>query len=109
MISPAHASMRRALAQCTFPPGSAHKRFARDLPHAKELTEAQIRQLVRLCWRYRRQMPADLVPSRDTVVELDADWNLRREALAAEKVAQRREAKLLRHPERDERVSPRLL
>jgi hypothetical protein len=88
--------MRKALAQCTFVPGSAHKRFARDLPHAKELTEAQVRHLIRLCWRYRRQMPADLVPSKDAVLELDADWNLRVEAAAAEKTAAKRTARAIR-------------
>ena len=75
MISQFHHEMRLALARCRFLPGSQHKRFARDMPFAREPTEAQIRQLVRLCWRYRKQMPAHLVPSKDAVAALDADWN----------------------------------
>lgn len=91
--------MRKALAQCTFLPGSAHKRFARDLPHAKELTEAQVRHLIRLCWRYRRQMPADLVPSKDAVTELDADWELKREIERCAKIARKRLARAIRKGE----------
>lgn len=83
-------AMRKALARCTFLPGSPHKRFARDLAAAIDpvLTEAQRRHLIRLCWRYRRQMPAHLVPSKDAVEALDAGWNREREEaarLAAEK------------------------
>ena len=86
MISQFHHEMRLALARCRFLPGSQHKRFARDMPFAREPTEAQIRQLVRLCWRYRKQMPAHLVPSKDAVAALDADWNLHREAEAVDQM-----------------------
>lgn len=88
-VDPRLDAMRRALAGCTFLPGSPHKRFARDLVHALEITEAQERHLVRLCWRYRRQLPADIVPSKDAVEALDLDWNLRQRAAAERRTADR--------------------
>jgi hypothetical protein len=103
--SPEHAAhwdrMRRALGSCTFPPGSAHKRFARDIqfPHLERITEAQRRHVIRLVYRYRRQIQWDLVPSKDAVSALDADWNVRRaEQVKATAEAQRekRARKLLR-------------
>jgi hypothetical protein len=90
-IDPRYDAMRRALGQCTFLPGSSHKRFARDIQYAVTLTEAQRRHLIRLCWRYRRQIPMHLMPSKDAVAELDADWNLQREAEAALKARQKAE------------------
>lgn len=68
--------MRVALGQCTFLPGCSHKRFARDIQYvpAEKLTERQRRHLVRLAWRYRRQMPWDLVPSKDAVQAMDSGW-----------------------------------
>ena len=69
-----HDRMRRALAHCSFLPASPHKRFARSVAamslHA--ITERQWRHVMRLAWRYRRQMPFDLVPSRDAIQALDA-------------------------------------
>lgn len=57
-----------ALARCTFVPGSPDKRFAHDmtvsLRFGKELTPRQAEHVVRLAWRYRRQMPGHLVPTR---------------------------------------------
>lgn len=69
-----HDRMRLALAQCSFPLSSGHKRFAADVAqmHLHMITERQWRHVVRLAWRYRRQMPRDLVPSRDAVEALDA-------------------------------------
>ncbi|HUO23691.1 MAG TPA: hypothetical protein VMU59_14335 [Caulobacteraceae bacterium] len=58
-----------ALGRCSFLPGSAEKRFCRDmaaraaLAAPPELTERQAAYLERLCWRFRRQLPAHLVPS----------------------------------------------
>lgn len=52
----------RALARCTFLPGTPHKRFARDMGATAEnmaepaISAAQARQLWRLVWRYRRQI-----------------------------------------------------
>ena len=68
--------MRRALGRCTFLPGHAHKRFAREInyPPVETLTERQRRHLIRLAWRYRRQMPRDLVPSKDAVEAMDSGW-----------------------------------
>ena len=58
--------MRRALGGCTFLPASWDKRFARALAMmpADKITERQRRNVIRLAWKYRRQMPDDLVPSR---------------------------------------------
>lgn len=65
-MTPRQRAIAEALGRCTFLPGSAHKRFAHNMAfHAehmpdKPLTEKQAAHLVRLAWRYRRQMPADL-------------------------------------------------
>ena len=68
--------MRAALAQCTMLPGSSHKRFARNLAamYLDKITEKQVRHLIRLAWRYRRQIPFDLVPSKDVIDALDSGW-----------------------------------
>jgi hypothetical protein len=39
------------------------------------ITEKQWRHVIRLAWRYRRQMPSHLVPSKDAVQALDRGWN----------------------------------
>jgi hypothetical protein len=52
-----------ALAQCSFPVGSRHKYFARDVaakPMDYILTSRQSWNLWRLCWRYRRQVPREV-------------------------------------------------
>ena len=69
--------MRLALANCTFLPASSHKRFARQVGqmHLHMITEKQWRHVIRLAWRYRRQMPLDLVPSKDAVDALDSGWS----------------------------------
>jgi hypothetical protein len=57
----------RALAKCTFRPGSADGRFCRDLAaevkyHKKaSLTEGQRAYLWRVAYRYRLQLPPALV------------------------------------------------
>jgi hypothetical protein len=56
----------QALALCTFLTASDDKRFARDMANRSPdlaLSERQALHLERLAWRYRRQMPADLVPA----------------------------------------------
>lgn len=61
--------MRQALARCSFLPGSTEKRFARQaaaIPLEK-ITERQKRFIVQLAYRFRRQMPWDLVPSKDAI------------------------------------------
>jgi hypothetical protein len=87
--------MRTALAHCTFLPGSPPKRFARQVSQMplENITEGQRRHVIRLAYRYRRQMPRDLVPSKDAVEALDAAWNAKRqEQMAAPRVT-RRQAK----------------
>ena len=65
-MSPREIEVAKALGACTFLPGSWNKRFAKDIKwlaeHTpeKELTPRQSANLVRLAWRYRRQMPAHL-------------------------------------------------
>lgn len=68
--------MRRALGECTFLPASSHKRFARQVSQMplENITEKQRRHVIRLAWRYRRQMPPDLVPSKDAVEAMDSQW-----------------------------------
>lgn len=65
--------MRLALGQCTFLPGSSHKRFARNVSGMPldKITPKMWRHVIRLAWRYRRQMPRDLVPSKDAVEAMD--------------------------------------
>lgn len=58
-----------ALGQCSFLPASAQKRFARDIAYVaehspdKELTPRQWHYLQVMAYRYRRQMPSNLVPA----------------------------------------------
>lgn len=80
--------MRIALAECTFPLGTS-KRFARQVAQMplENITEGQRRHVIRLAYRYRRQMPRDLVPSKDAIDELDRAWNAVREQQASEKRA----------------------
>lgn len=56
-----------AFAGVTFPAGSPHKRFARQMAHAtaEMLTPRQVAHVAHLAWRYRRQMPPHLVPPAD--------------------------------------------
>lgn len=55
-----------ALARCKFLPGSTDKRFARDVASIVSggfpLTEKQQAHVLRLAYKYRRQMPPGLVP-----------------------------------------------
>lgn len=56
----------RALAQCTLPPCSMTKRFARELKdqvtNQGVITERQASYLAVCCYRFRRQLPSELVP-----------------------------------------------
>ena len=51
----------------------------------EKITEGQRRHVIRLAYRFRRQMPNDLVPSKDAIEALDAAWNAKREEQAARK------------------------
>lgn len=42
--------------QVTYPPATAHKRFARDMAHATEITYGQSLLLAKMVYRYRRQL-----------------------------------------------------
>ncbi len=59
-----------ALARCSFLPGSWDKRFARDMAARTEFSPRQAANIARLAWKYRRQMPAALVPASDPSVAL---------------------------------------
>lgn len=56
----------QALAKCSMLPGVHDKAFVKKVLHSNNervaLTDRQETHLVRLCWRYRRQMPRHLVP-----------------------------------------------
>ncbi len=58
--------MLKHLAQCTFLPGYWDKRFVRNMHQSDpaKLTENQRNQVRRLAYKYRRQMPAAVVPAR---------------------------------------------
>ena len=61
----------QALAACKLPAEGQHKRFIRDMADTAKyrpehpLSAAQAGHIVRLSWRYRKQMPAHLVPAQD--------------------------------------------
>lgn len=56
--------MRQALGYCTFPPGSAAKRIAREVNQMpiENISGPLWDVIVLLAYRFRRQMPPDLVP-----------------------------------------------
>lgn len=89
-----------ALGRCVFLPGSPPKRFVRQIQGVDpaRLSEAQRHHVVRLSYRYRRQMPDDLVPRASDVAVIDAHDTAVRAAkarAAAEAVAARRKPKPL--------------
>ena len=47
-----------AIGKVTYPPATFHKRFARDIQGAEQLTEAQRQQCWRMVVRFRRQIPS---------------------------------------------------
>jgi hypothetical protein len=73
-----HDRVRLALARCTFLPASAHQRFSRHIGAMAlaAITEAQWAHVMRLAWRYRRQMPSSLVPPHGLVKALP-EWTPR--------------------------------
>jgi hypothetical protein len=60
--------LAKSLANCSFLPGSSHKRFCRNmadiarLSPEKELSLRQRHYMELMAWRYRRQLPADVIP-----------------------------------------------
>jgi hypothetical protein len=55
----------KALGRVSFPPGIASKRFVREMQSvpAEQVSPAQAAWIERLAWRYRRQLPKELVPA----------------------------------------------
>lgn len=58
----------QALSVASMPPGSAAKRFCRDMDGVRRtqpalgITDEQARMLACYAWRFRRQIPSGLVP-----------------------------------------------
>jgi hypothetical protein len=57
-----------ALGHCTYPPATPQKRFAREMSFvakndpSRVLSDRQSHYLEIMAWRYRRQMPRNLIP-----------------------------------------------
>jgi hypothetical protein len=92
--------LAQALGRATFPPASWSKRFAHALARKDindELSDKQAEWLLRLAYRYRRQMPADLqVAKPEPLVSLEDEkkleaWN-KGKALDTSEPARSREA-----------------
>lgn len=68
-MTPHEIEIATALGQCSMLPGTSQKRFCRDMAylaqHSPErpLSDAQARYLLIMAHRYRRQIPARLVPA----------------------------------------------
>ncbi len=68
-MTEAQITLAKALGSCRFLPASADKRFVRDMEaragaqKPEALTEKQAAYLHGLSWKYRRQLPAALVPA----------------------------------------------
>lgn len=73
------ASIATVLSRCSFLPGSWDKRFCRDMAfiaeHSREveLSEYQNSNLLRLAWKYRRQLPTAIVELALDEMERNAD------------------------------------
>lgn len=71
-------TIARALGACTFPPGIATKRFAKDMAACAvqeqrfDLSPAQRRYLLTAAVRYRRQIPAEVVALAEAELRSDA-------------------------------------
>ena len=67
-MTPFEIQLATVLANCSFPPGSSQKRFCRNmgdiarLSPDKELSLRQRHYMELMAWRFRRQLPADVVP-----------------------------------------------
>jgi hypothetical protein len=64
----------QALAGVTMIPGIGSKRFVRDMQSVEvgaPLSEKQQQFITSLAWRYRRQMPASLVPAANPENQLE--------------------------------------
>ena len=67
-MTPDEIALALALGRCSYPPATANKRFAGNMAFlaknspGKELSERQRHYMQQMAWRYRRQLPAHLVP-----------------------------------------------
>ncbi len=68
-----HDLLRAALVRCRMLPGTTDKRAARKLVAAplSSISARQWAYLLQMAWRYRAQMPAELVPPRELVPPLE--------------------------------------
>lgn len=66
--------MRQALGRCRFGTAPWDKRFARSIAEMdlRLITDTQRWHVIRLARRYRRQLPATLVPSKDAFEAIEA-------------------------------------
>lgn len=89
--------MRRALADCTMLPGSNQKRVARNLSGATfdRISERGWNYVIVLARKYRRQMPASLIPTEEETAAAQAALREAREAKDAA-LFQRRNARIAR-------------
>lgn len=75
----AEIKVAKALGGCSFQPGSWDKRFCRDLAHhanhmpERPLSERQGAHLLRLAYKYRRQLSGCVIESALDQMEANAD------------------------------------
>ena len=78
-MTPAEIVVAKALGRCSFLPGCWDKRFSRDMAflaeHSpeRELSDRQGAHLLRLCHKYRRQIPAEVIEAALDEMERNAD------------------------------------
>jgi hypothetical protein len=67
-MTPYEIRLANALANCSFLPGSSHKRFCRNMAETAknrpehELSLRQRHYMELMAWRYRRQLAGEFVP-----------------------------------------------
>ncbi len=69
-MTPLERDATKALGQCRFLPGTSAKRFARDLAEKSddyELSPKQKKFFWFLCWRFRRQLPPEIVKMAELI------------------------------------------
>lgn len=72
-------TIARALGACTFPPGIATKRFAKDMATCAaqeqpyQMSPAQRRYLLTAAVRYRRQIAAEVVALAEAELQADRE------------------------------------
>lgn len=72
-MTPHEIELATALGECSYPPATSQKRFARDISFlavndpTRELSDRQRYYMEIMAWRYRRQLPQRLVPDSKPV------------------------------------------